>query len=206
MVPLALHSGTTSALYAAALFQSEAASVQPAFQVGAQIAGAKYSKVRAQFAGAHFSQVGEPLGMGALLVQAGPQFALCAYPALQVKSPFAIGAQFALKVGAPLVISAQSVQGKAQYSVCVQLVVQLGAPFAVCAPPAMPVGVQPEMFAADLDKDDANALLKLARKARFSELAGNKIRGFVADLELYLGICARPVHHWGYFLIISFGA
>ena len=40
----------------------------------------------------------------------------------------------------------------------------------------MPVGAQPDMFAADWDKDDANALLKLASKARFSKLAGNKIK------------------------------
>ena len=70
----------------------------------------------------------------------------------------------------------------------------------------MPVGAQPEMFAADWDKDDANALLKLASRARFSELAGNKIRGFVAHLELYLRMCARPVYHWGYFLMASLGA
>ena len=62
------------------------------------------------------------------------------------------------------------------------------------------------MFAADWDKDDANALLKLASRARFSELAGNKIRKFVADLELYLRMYTRPVHHWGYFLMASLGA
>ena len=42
------------------------------------------------------------------------------------------------------------------------------------------------MFAADWDEKDANALLKLESRARFSELVGNKIRGFVADLELDL--------------------
>ena len=81
----------------------------------------------------------------------------------------------------------------------------VGAPFAACAQPAMPVGAQPEMFAADGDKDNANALLKLSSRARFSELAGKKIRGFVADLELYLHMCARPVHNWGYFLMVSLG-
>ena len=44
-------------------------------------------------------------------------------------------------------------------------------------------------------KKDAKALLKLASRARFCESTGNKIRGFIADLELYLRMCARPVHH-----------
>ena len=107
--------------------------------------------------------------------QAGAQFALCAHPAFQVGETLAVSAQPALQAGAPLAMGAQ---------------------------PAMPVGAQPEMFAADWDKDDANALVKLASRARFSELAGNKIKGFVPDLELYL----RPVHHWGYFLLASLGA
>ena len=78
--------------------------------------------------------------------------------------------------------------------------------FAVCAKLATPAGAQPGAFAADSDKKDANALLKLASRARFCESTGNKIRGFVADLELYLRMCARPVHHWGYFLMASLGA
>ena len=36
--------------------------------------------------------------------------------------------------------------------------------------------------------------------------AGNKIKGFVADLELYLRLCGRSVHRWGYFLMASFGS
>ena len=35
--------------------------------------------------------------------------------------------------------------------------------------------------------------------ARASASGHNKIRGFVADFELYLRMCARPVHHWGTF-------
>ena len=70
----------------------------------------------------------------------------------------------------------------------------------------MLVGAQSSEFAADWDEKDANALLKLASRARFSELAGNKITGFVSDLELYLRMCARPVHHWGYILVASLGA
>ena len=57
-----------------------------------------------------------------------------------------------------------------------------------------------------MDKEDVNALLKLASRARFCESACNKIRGFVADLELYLRMCARLVQHWGYFLMDSLGA
>ena len=86
------------------------------------------------------------------------------------------------------------------------LVAQLGAPFVANAQLATPVGAQPGALAADWDKEDFNALLKLASRACFCESAGNKIRGFVADLELYLRMCARPVHHWGYFLMASLGA
>ena len=53
LVPAALQAGNTSALYASAPLQFEAAVVQPA------------SQVRAQFAGAHPSQAKAPLGMGA---------------------------------------------------------------------------------------------------------------------------------------------
>ena len=103
------------------------------------------------------------------------------------------------QVGAQLAMGAQPFQAGAQYVVGARPVAQVGAPFAVCATPATPVGAQPEMFAADWDEKDANALLKLASRARFSEFSGNKIRGFVADLELYLRMFARPVHHWGTF-------
>ena len=87
-------------------------------------------------------------------------------------------------------MGAQPRQAGAQYVVGARPVAQVGSPFAVCAPPATPVVAQPEMFAADWDEKDAIALLKLASRARFSELAGKKIRGFVADLELYLRMCA----------------
>ena len=33
----------------------------------------------------------------------------------------------------------------------------------------------------------------------------NTIRSFIADLELYLQMCTRPVQHWGYFLLGSLG-
>ena len=55
----------------------------------------------------------------------------------------------------------------------------------------MPAGAQPGALAADWDDKDTNTLLKLASRPRFCELTGNKIRGFVADLELYLRMCAR---------------
>ena len=100
-----------------------------------------------------------------------------------------------LQVGAPLAMGARPSQGGAQYAAGPQPVVQVGAPFAVCAQLATPTGAQPEALAADWDKEDANALLKLASSARFCESAGNKIRGFVADLEFYLRMCARPMHH-----------
>ena len=103
-------------------------------------------------------------------------------------------------------MGAQPVQAGAKYVAGAQTVAQLGAPFAVCAQIATPVGAQPRALAADCDKKDANALLKLASRARFCESDGNKIRGFVADLELYLRMCARLVHHWGYFLMASLGA
>ena len=70
----------------------------------------------------------------------------------------------------------------------------------------MQAGAQSAELAADWDNKDTNTLLKLSSRARFSEASCNKIKGFVADLELYLRMCARPVHHWGYFLMASLGA
>ena len=52
------------------------------------------------------------------------------------------------------------------------------------------------MLAADWDEKDAKALLKLASRARFFELYGNKLKGCVADLELYLE-CARSYYTIG---------
>ena len=75
------------------------------------------------------------------------------------------------------------------------LVAQLGASFVVDAQLAMPAVAQPGALAADLDDKDTNTLLKLASRARFSKVAGDKIRKFVADLELYLRMCAHPAHH-----------
>ena len=59
----------------------------------------------------------------------------------------------------------------------------MGAPFAVCAQLATEAEAQPGVLDADSDKKDVNALLKLASRARFCESAGNKIKGFVADLK-----------------------
>ena len=103
-------------------------------------------------------------------------------------------------------MGAQPVQADTQYAAGAQPVAQVGAPFAVCAQLATPAGAQPRALAADWDRENANALLKLASSARICESAGNKIREFVADLELYFRMCARPVHHWGYFLMASLGA
>ena len=64
---------------------------------------------------------------------------------------------------------------------------------------------QPAAFAANWDENNSTTLLKLSSRARFNEASGNKIRGYIADLELYLQMCARPVHHWGYFLLASLG-
>ena len=121
--------------------------------------------------GAHGSQVGAPLSMGA--------------------HPFQVGAQF---------------DGVQPSQVRAPLVAQFGAPFVAYAQLATPAGAQPGALASDWDKEDSNALLKLASRPHFCESAGNKIRGFFADLELYLRMCASPVHHWGYFLMASLGA
>ena len=117
----------------------------------------------------------------------------------QLGEPLSMGAHPS-QLGAPLSMGAHSSQ------VTTPLVAQFGTPFVVDAQFAKPAGAQPGALAADWDDKDTNMLLKLASRARFSEVAGNKIRGFVADLERYLRMCARPVHHWGYFLMASLGA
>ena len=70
-------------------------------------------------------------------------------------------------------MSAQPSQSGAQYAECAKPVVQMGSPFAACALLATIAGLQPEALAADGDKHDATALLKLASRARFCESAGN---------------------------------
>ena len=60
---------------------------------------------------------------------------------------------------------------------------------------AMGAGAESSELAADWDDEDTSTLLKLSSRARFSEPSGNKIMGFVADLELYLRMCTHPVHH-----------
>ena len=119
-------------------------------------------------------------------------------PALQVRTQFAMCAQ-PLQVGAPIVMGAQPSQGKAQYAVGAQPVAQtsqMGAPFAVCAQLATPAGAQPKALAADWDKEDTNALLKLAHRARFCESAGTKIKGHVADVELYARCTTQVTFSW----------
>ena len=166
--------------------------MQPAFQVVALLAVSAYSYEQAEAqlaswaqpvvaAGAQYalcsqlgSQVGAPLKMGAQVVCEGVHVAVCTQRDFVAGAPLAMCAQ-SFQVDAPLAMGAQPHQAGAQYVVSARQVAQVGAPFAVCALPATPVGAQPEMFAAEWDKDDANALLKLASRARFSEWAGNKI-------------------------------
>ena len=92
-------------------------------------------------------------------------------------------------------MKAQPRKAKAQYFLGARLAAQVGAPFDMCAPPTTPVKAQPEIFAFDWDEKNANVLLKLASRARFSELTGNKIRKFVAYLDFYLRLCARLKHN-----------
>ena len=87
----------------------------------------------------------------------------------------------------------------------------LNAPQLVALPPSAmsqlpaPFAAQPASFAADWEENDAYTLLKLSSRSLFVESSGNKIRGFIADLELFLQSCGRPVHHWGFFLLASLG-
>ena len=104
------------------------------------------------------------------------------------------------QVGAPRSMGAHPSQ------VTTPFVAQFGAPCVVNAQFATPAGAQHGALAVDWDDKDTNTLPKLASRARFCELAGNMITGFVADFELYLRMCARPVHHWGYCLMVSLGA
>ena len=73
----------------------------------------------------------------------------------------------------------------------------------VPVPLALPTLMQSIPLAADWDEEARNTLMTLSRRPRFLETSGNKIRGFIADLELYLQMCTRPVHHWGYFILGS---
>ena len=73
-------------------------------------------------------------------------------------------------------MGAQPVKAGAQYVAGARPVAQVGAPFALCAQFAMPAGAQTGALAADWDKGDANALLKLESLARFCEWASKKIK------------------------------
>ena len=117
--------------------------------------------------------------MGTQAAHEGVHEAVCTQPA------FAGGALFVTRVPAAL---------------------QVGAPLAIGAQPALPVWAQSAELAADWDEKDANTLLKFSSRPRFCESAGNKIKGFVAELKLYLRMCGRPVNRWGYFLMGSLGA
>ena len=137
--------------------------------------------------GAHQSQAGTPLSMGAHQSQAGAPLSMGAHPS-QAGATLSMAAHPS-QLGAPLSMDAHPSQ------VTAPLVAQFGAPFVVDAQLATLAGAQPGAVAADLDDKNTNTLLKLASRAPFCELAGNKIKGFVADLELYLRMCARFVHH-----------
>ena len=52
---------------------------------------------------------------------------------------------------------------------------------------------------------NAYTMLKRYSRARFTEASGSKIRGFIADLELFMRMSARTVHHWEYFLLAFLG-
>ena len=147
---------------------------------------------------AHPSQAGVPLSMNAHQLQVEAPLSMGAHPS-QLGAPLGMGLQPA-QVGAPLSMGDHPSQVTAPF------VAQFRAPCGVNAIFTTPAGEQPNALAADCDDKDTNTLLKLASQARFCELAGNKIRGFVANVELYMRMCVRPVHYWGYFLMASLGA
>ena len=86
-----------------------------------------------------------------------------------------------------------------------QFVGVIRAHSAACAQLATSAGAKTSDIEADWDEKDSSTLFKLSGPALFSKSSGNKIKGFVADLELYLQMCERPVHHWGYCLMASLG-
>ena len=105
--------------------------------------------------------------MGAQVTNEGVHAAVCTKPAFAEKALFLTRVPSARQVGAPLEMGAQA---------------------------ALPVGAQSTELAADWDEKDANTLLKLSSRSRFCESAGNKIKGFVSDLEMDLHMCGSPVH------------
>ena len=72
-----------------------------------------------------------------------------------------------------------------------------GSPQAVLAQLAAPTAAQLAAFAPDWDEKDANTLIKLSIRTRITETSGSKIQQFVDELELYLQMWTRPVHHLG---------
>ena len=49
-------------------------------------------------------------------------------------------------------------------------------------------------------------LLKAASRQRFTEVSGSKMRGFLADSELFFTFCSRPRDRWGYFVLAWLGS
>ena len=137
--------------------------------------------------------------------------ALAAFATAQpaAHSPTVIS-QIASSAGAPFAVAQpeapfQAACAQFAVSAAAQPAVRVGAQPAVYALPAAPTGAQPADFAADWDEKETNTLLKLSSRACFTEPSGSKIRGLVADFELYLRMCVRPVYHMGYFLLASLG-
>ena len=194
--------GTTPALHAVApvvatqlvalqpfaYHQYGTASMQPTSQAGAPVVN-----------DAHLApQVGAPLAMGAQAAHEGVHVAMCTQAAFVGVVPIATCVPSAAQVsneGVHAAVCTQPVHfGGAPFAVNTSPPLQVGAPLAMGAQPALPVGAQSAELAADWDEKDANTLLKFSSRPRFYESAGNKIKGFVVDLELYLRMCGRPVH------------
>ena len=55
------------------------------------------------------------------------------------------------------------------------------------------------------DATDRETLLKAGSIQRFIE-TGIKMRGFLADAELFLTLCSRPRDSWGYFVLAWLGS
>ena len=74
----------------------------------------------------------------------------------------------------------------------------VSAPHFTTAPPEPPRD--------DWDPKDCEILIKLAKRPRFLESSGIKIRAFLDDAELFLKLCGRPHNRWGYFILMWLGA
>ena len=56
------------------------------------------------------------------------------------------------------------------------------------------------------DSTDRETLLKAASRQRFTETSGIKIRAFLVDAELFLRLCSRSRHRWGFFVLAWLGS